>query len=304
MENILKINGLSKKYGNFKALDNINLEVHEKDIYGLIGQNGAGKTTLLKIIMGLSKQSEGNISILNSKNESEILKNRKKIGFYIGQSFFPYLNAKENIEYYRRLKGIKGKNETNRVLDIVGLKGVKKPFKAYSMGMKQRLGIASGMLGNPEVIILYEPISGLDPQDIVDIRNIILLLNREYNTTLIVSSHILKELDLVANRFGIIDHGKLIKEISHEELHDKTSSSIMMKVDDKSKTINILNKIFNIENIKIIDENRIEINERLDNTNLINKTLIENNIEVYEIFKEESSLEDYYFSLIGGGKNE
>lgn len=304
MENILKINGLSKKYGSFKALDNINLEVHEKDIYGLIGQNGAGKTTLLKIIMGLSQQSEGNISILNSKNGNEILKNRKRIGFYIGQSFFPYLNAKENIEYYRKLKGIKARNETNRVLKIVGLDGVKKPFRDYSMGMKQRLGIASAMLGNPEIIILDEPINGLDPQGIVDIRNIIKLLNEKYNTTLIVSSHILNELDLVANRFGIIDHGKLVKEISYDELHDKTSSSIMLKVDDINKTMNILGDKFNLENIKAIDENYIEINEVFNETNLINKTLIENNIEVFEICKEESTLEDYYFSLIGGGKND
>ncbi len=304
MKSILKIDGLSKKYGSFKALDNINLEVYERDIYGLIGQNGAGKTTLLKIIMGLSEKSEGNLSILNSKNEGEILKNRKKIGFYIGQSFFPYLNAKENIEYYRKLKGLKNKKETDRVLEIVGLKGVKKPFKAYSMGMKQRLGIATAMLGNPEIIVLDEPINGLDPQGIVDIRNIILLLNKECNTTLIVSSHILKELDLVANRFGIIDHGKLVKEISYEELHDKTSSSIMLKVDDLNKSIKILSEKFGITNIKLIDENRIEINEKLENTNLINKTLIENSIEVYEIYKEESTLEDYYFSLIGGGKND
>lgn len=304
MENILKINGLSKKYGNFKALDNINLEVYDKDIYGLIGQNGAGKTTLLKIIMGLSQGSEGNLSILNSKNESEILKNRKKIGFYIGQSFYPYLNAMENIEYYRKLKGIKGKKETDRVLKIVGLSGVKKPFKEYSMGMRQRLGIATAMLGNPEIVILDEPINGLDPQGIVDIRNIILLLNKEYNTTLIVSSHILNELDLVANRFGIIDHGKLVKEISHEELHDKASSSIILKVDNTNKTLNLLNEKFNINNIKTMDQNTIEINEKVEETNLINKVLNDNNIDVYEIYKEESSLEDYYFSLIRGGKNE
>ncbi|QQK08450.1 ABC transporter ATP-binding protein [Miniphocaeibacter halophilus] len=304
MENIIKINGLTKKFGNFEAVSNVNIEVKEKDIYGLIGKNGAGKTTLLRMIMGLSSPTSGNISLFGGKNEKENAINRKKIGFYIGQSFFPYLNAKENIEYHRRMKGVKGRKETRRVLEIVGLKNVNKPFKSFSMGMKQRLGLAAAMLGNPELIVLDEPINGLDPQGIVDIRNIINILNEEYNTTIIVSSHILSELDLVASKFGIIDHGKLLEEISFEELHKKTTSAIIIKVDNVEKTRNILNDKFNIENINITNHSTLIVNDNIDHLNIINKTMVENNIDVFEIYKRESSLEDYYFDLIGGKNND
>ncbi|HHX70249.1 MAG TPA: ABC transporter ATP-binding protein [Gallicola sp.] len=296
------MNGLTKKFGNFEAVSNVNIEVKEKDIYGLIGKNGAGKTTLLRMIMGLSSPTSGNISLFGGKNERENTINRRKIGFYIGQSFFPYLNAKENIEYHRKMKGVKGRKESKRVLEMVGLKNVNKPFKSFSMGMKQRLGLAAAMLGNPELIVLDEPINGLDPQGIVDIRNIIKILNEEYNTTIIVSSHILSELDLVASKFGIIDHGKLLEEISFEELHKKTTSAIIIKVDNVEKASNILNDKFNIENINITNHSTLVVNDNIDYLNVINKTIIENNVDVFEIYKRESSLEDYYFNLIGGKK--
>lgn len=304
MESILKINNLNKKYGNFYANKNININIQKNDIYGLIGRNGAGKTTLLKMIMGLSKPSSGEVLLFNGKTEKDNMKNRKKVGFYIGQSFYPYLNGKDNLKYYSKLKGINNIKEIDEILELVGLKGVTKPFKSYSMGMKQRLGLGVAMLGNPELIVLDEPINGLDPQGIVEIRKIIKYLNENNNTTLLVSSHILSELDIVANRFGIIDHGELVKEITFNELHNKKTSGVIVKVDNIEKSIKILKEKLNIEKTNTIDDTTLEVNSKSNDSNIINKVLINNNIGVFEIYKTENSLEDYYFSLVGGKKND
>ncbi|MEG1257263.1 ATP-binding cassette domain-containing protein [Clostridium sp.] len=160
---MIDLKHINKYYGDFHVTKDLNLHIKKGEIYGLIGKNGAGKTTIFKIILGLSDFSDGQLSIKNSKNYSELLTNRKKIGFFIGKNFFDYLNAKENLEYYRKLKGIEDKKEIDRVLKIVGLHTTTAKYKSFSMGMKQRLGIASAILGNPEILILDEPTNGLDP---------------------------------------------------------------------------------------------------------------------------------------------
>lgn len=180
---MLELCHVEKAYGENKVLSDVNVKVNKDEIYGLIGKNGAGKTTIFKIILGLTNYT-GDLSIKGSTNENELLESRKKIGFFIGQNFFSYLNAKDNIEYYRQVKGIKDKGEVDRVLKIVDLDGVKVPFKSFSLGMKQRLGIANAILGNPEILILDEPINGLDPQGISDVRNLIKTLNTEYKMTI------------------------------------------------------------------------------------------------------------------------
>ena len=266
MAKILETKGLTKKYGDFTALNNVSINVCSGDVYGLIGKNGAGKTTLFKLIMGLTEKNSGEIIIDNNKNVNMA---RKKIGFMIGSSFFPYFSAYQNIEYYRKLKGVKDKNETERVLKLVELWGVKKPFKAFSMGMKQRLGIANALLGKPPIIILDEPVNGLDPQGITDIRNMIKEINEKENVTFIISSHILSELDLVATKFGFIDSGVLLKELTHEELHKHTSKSSVIEIADTEKARKELEKI---------------------------------GLE-YEVKNKEITLEEYFFSLVGGGNN-
>jgi ABC-2 type transport system ATP-binding protein len=260
---MLTTHRLTKKYGSATVLSDVSIHIKKGDVYGLIGRNGAGKTTLFKLIMGLSKRTSGDISIANSKNLNAA---RSKIGFMLGQPFFPYASARQNIEFYRTTKGIRNKKETERVLRLVDLWGVKKPFRTFSMGMKQRLGIANAMLGAPPFIILDEPVNGLDPQGVADIRNMVKKINEETGTTFIISSHILAELDLVATKFGFIEQGRLLQEISYEELHEKMKTKTLLEVSDIEKSLYVLNAA---------------------------------GIDVATVGKE-GTLEEYFFNLIGG----
>ena len=268
--NMITLNDIQKSYGTHQVLKDVNLNIHRGEIYGLIGKNGAGKTTIFKIILGLSEFEHGEISIAGSKSNNDLLQARKRIGFFIGKNFFDYLDARDNLDYYRMMKGIKDKKEIDRVLELVGLQNAKGQFGGFSMGMKQRLGIAGAMLGNPEIIILDEPVNGLDPQGIVDIRNMIIDLNREYGTTIVVSSHILGELEHTANRFGIIDGGRVLKEITHDDLKMK-NNKIEISVDDYAKA---------------------------------KKVLTDNHISILKESSEYKTLEDYYFEIVGGAIND
>lgn len=290
----IKIQNVSKRYKDFYAVKEANISIEKGKIYGLVGKNGAGKTTLFKMILGLSNPTQGSISINGSTTQSGLLKERENIGFYIGPTFFENLSAKQNLEYYRILKNIKDKNEVMRVLNIVGLGNEKKKFKAYSMGMKQRLGIANALLGNPEIIILDEPINGLDPQGILEIRQLIKSLNHDFGKTLIVSSHILTELDLVADTFGIIDHGIFLKQIEKENFKDQTS--IELYTSDDLKTQEILFNKFKIE----IHKNLIKDMKQIDNKVL--SELINQNLEIKQIINTKKTLENYYFELTETGE--
>lgn len=262
---MISLNHICKKYGAHQVLQDVNLTVRQGEIYGLVGKNGAGKTTLFKIILGLTEFDEGRLSIMESQSKPALLMSRRKIGFFIGKNFFDYLNAEENLDYYRQMKKIKDKNEVGRVLRLVGLEGVNTKFGSFSMGMKQRLGIANALLGNPQILILDEPVNGLDPQGIADIRNLLIRLNREYGMTIIVSSHILGELEHTATRFGMIDHGRVLKEITREELNVR-NDTIQIQVDDYEKAKRILS---------------------------------DNHIRVLQATPAYQSLEDYYFELLG-----
>lgn len=295
---VLKTINLTKKYKDFSALNNVSINVDKGDIYGLIGKNGAGKTTLFKLIMGLSKITSGDILINDNTNLDE---SRRKIGFMIGLSFFPYLNAYQNLEHYRIMKGIKDKKEIERVLRIVDLWGVKKPFKTFSMGMKQRLGIANALLGNPEIVILDEPINGLDPDGIKEIRKMIKKINEKDKTTFIISSHILSELDLIANKFGFIDHGILVEEIKYDALHKQTSKSLIIEVDDIKKCCNIIEVKLKTQKY-IIDEKCIILNDYLDEADKVSKAIIDNGLKLYTIKKQETTLEEYFMNLVGGNE--
>lgn len=267
-EAVIRLAGIRKCYGKKEVLSDVNLTVEKGDIYGLVGKNGAGKTTIFKLILGLSATSGGSIEI-GDPGES-ISDGRKKIGFLIGTNFYMYLSGRSNITYYARMKGIKDKSEIDRVLGLVGLAGVKGNVKSYSLGMRQRLGIAAAMLGNPEILILDEPANGLDPQGIADIRNLLKKINKEQGTTIIVSSHILGELQHTAHRFGIVNNGTIVKEFTEEDLA-KEEQVIRLKVSDVGKAKEILT---------------------------------ENGIEILQEEIESQSLENVYFSLVGGGENE
>ena len=270
-ESVVRLEHVSKSYGNHAVLKDVNMLVQKGDIYGLVGRNGAGKTTIFKMILGLSERNSGVVSIAESKNEKELFKNRSKVGFLVGTKFYDYLSARENLKYYATVKGIPDKEapaEIDRVLQLVGLENVKTPFKGFSLGMQQRLGIANAILGNPELLILDEPTNGLDPQGIADVRNMIKKFRSEYGMTLIVSSHILGELEHTADRFGFVNEGTILKEITQDDLMEK-QASVEISVDDLEKA---------------------------------KKLLTEGGVKITREIHEKSTLEDFYFKLIGGNK--
>ena len=271
MEDVLKLSGVVKRYGSHEVLRGVDMQVNRGDIYGLVGKNGAGKTTIFKMILGLSEMNDGTVSLFGSTDAKSTREARQKIGFLVGAKFYGYLSAKENLEYYARVKGIpvrQIKKEIGRVLEVVGLENSKKPFKSFSLGMTQRLGIANAILGNPELLILDEPTNGLDPQGIADVRHMCKRMRDEYGMTVIVSSHILGELEHTADRFGIVNEGVIVREISQDDLKEK--------------------------------ENVIEI--AVDDLARAKQVLSENGVHILREVEERSTLEDYYFRLIGGGK--
>ena len=268
-EAVIELKNIKKQYGNHAVLKGVNMQVNKGDIYGLVGRNGAGKTTLFKMILGLSEINEGSVSILGSQTKSELYKNRNHIGFFVGTKFFSYLTARENLKYYATIKGIprrQMRQEIDRVLEIVGLQNVKKPVKTFSLGMGQRLGIANAILGNPEILILDEPTNGLDPQGIADVRHMVQRFRQELGMTVIISSHILGELENTADRFGIVNDGIVVKEITQDDLNEK-KSVVEIEVDDLEKA---------------------------------RKLLSEGGVTITREIAEKSTLEDYYFRLVGG----
>lgn len=289
---MIVIKDVSKKYKDFYAVKDVSMNLKQGEVYGLVGKNGAGKSTLFKAILGLTHVNGGSISINESSNSRQLNRAKKQIGFYMGPSFYPYLNGYDNLKYVAIMKGVKDKQEIDRVLKLVGLYGEKKPFKAYSLGMKQRLGIANALLGDPDIVLLDEPINGLDPQGILEIRNIISDLGKVHNKTVIVSSHILSELELVADRFGIIDHGILIKEFNKDQ--GEEAKRVNITTSDNQRVLELLNHLNPVIKGKVVEVNGSYIN----NDDLLN--LINNEIQIYEVVVHRENLEQQYFELTGG----
>lgn len=298
-EIILKTNNLTKKYNDFVALDNINIEINRGDIYGLIGRNGAGKTTLMKIITTLANKTSGEFILFNHA-DNDLTETKRKIGTLIeNSSFFPNLSAYDNLKYYAIQKGITNYEQINEVLELVGLiEDKNKKFKNFSLGMKQRLGIAFAILDNPDFIILDEPINGLDPIGISDLRDTFKKLNEEKNITILISSHILSELYLLANRFCIIEKGKIIKELSKEQLAIECSKCIVIKTDDVKKVAVILEQDLKTTNYKVIDNEEIRLYDYLEQIEVVNKTLVKQDVNIKQIQETGISLEDYFKSVI------
>lgn len=300
-EIVLQTNNLTKKYKDFVALDNATITIHKGDIYGLIGRNGAGKTTLMKTITTLTNKTGGSFSLFGS--EEELTESKRRIGCLIeSPAFFDNLTAYQNLKYYSIQKGIVDEKQIDKVLKTVDLyKEKNKKFKKFSLGMKQRLGIAFAILDNPDFIILDEPINGLDPIGIKEIRDTLKRLNEEEKITILISSHILSELYLIANHFCFIDKGRIIKDISKEELDLECSKCIVIKTKDVKKATVVLEKKLSTTNYKIIDNTEIRLYDYLNNSAKINKTLLSNDIEIMGIYESGISLEDYFNSLIKEG---
>lgn len=298
-EAIATANNLTKQYGSFTALENIDLTVYKGDIFGLIGRNGAGKTTLLKILSGLTESTDGDYSIF-SKTGDDLRRQRRRIGCLIEEpAFFKNMTARENLKYYCLQKGITDLSQIDKVLETVALTGTdKKKYKDFSLGMQQRLGIAFALLDSPDLVMLDEPINGIDPIGVSELRDTFFRLNRERDVTLIISSHILSELYAVANRFLIIDKGKVIKDLTKEELDEECSMCTVLRTDNAAKTATVLEGILGITEYEISDNDEVRITQQDIEPMLITKTLVENGIGVGAIFESGLSLEDYFKKLI------
>lgn len=305
MREVIKTNNLVKKYGENIVLDNISIKVNQGEIYGLVGDNGAGKTTLFRILSGQSNISDGSFELLGESSEKNIMKVRKRIGTIIeNPSFYPKMTIEENLEYYRLQRGIPGKKNIDKILKEVGLLEVKKKkFNNISLGMKQRLGLALALLGEPELLILDEPINGLDPSGIIEIRNLLLKLNREKNITIIISSHILSELYNIATCYGFLSKGKLVEELSLEQLNERCRIYLEINVTNPKKFSVLLEEKLGYKNYKIMPDGLIHLFEKDPINEEISRLAVENGIGLKSINEKSANLENYYLSLIGGVKN-
>lgn len=299
---IIETKNLTKVYGEQKSVDNLNLHVRKGRIYGLLGRNGAGKTTTMKMLLSLTKPTDGEIKIYSK----DIRGNEKKIYPRIGSliespGFYPNLTGTENLKILARLRGTPNRDAVKNALEVVGLPyNDKKLYSEYSLGMKQRLGIASAIMHEPELLILDEPINGLDPIGIAEVREFIKRLSAEQGKTILISSHILTEMALLADDIGIIDHGVLLEEESLEELEKKNSMYIHFIVSSASEASRILEHDFHTSNFHVDDDNNL----RLYDTNIavasITRKFIESNIDVSEAHTKNDTLEDYFKHVTGG----
>lgn len=301
MENVISTTLLTKKYHDYAAVNKVSLHVRKGEIYGFIGKNGAGKTTFMKMICGLASPTDGEIELFGRKG-AQLGEIRERVGNLIEiPGLYSGMTAYENINCKCIAMGIHKKGYIQEILELVGLKDVgKKKVKDFSLGMKQRLGIAMAITGEPDLLILDEPINGLDPQGIMEVRETIKRLNREKNMTIMISSHILEELYRLADTFGIIDKGSLIQEVSKEELEEKCSDYIKIKAAEAERASTVLEGM-GIKEYKIIDSNTIYVYEKLDMVSDINAELCRKECRIEAIGVVKENLENYFINVTGGG---
>ncbi|RYI26675.1 ABC transporter ATP-binding protein [Bacillus infantis] len=299
---VLTTSQLSKKYQKNMALDKVSVKIKKGSIYGFIGQNGAGKSTLIRVITGLAYPTTGTFELFGKSNERDIIEARKRIGTIIeGPALYPQMTAKENLEAHRLLKGIPGKECIGKTLKLVGLQDTgKKKAKNFSLGMKQRLGLAIALLGDPEFLILDEPINGLDPMGVVEIRELLKKLNREYGITILISSHILSELHLLATHYGIIHKGELLEQLSAKELQEKCQQYLHIKVDDPSKAATIIESRLSAPDFEVMPDGTIKLFASVDAPGKVSKMLTDEGLIIEEFMPMGEDLETYFTNRIGG----
>lgn len=306
MENtILQTKSIVKRYRHFKALDNISITLNSGHIYGFIGENGAGKTTLMRILTGLSFPTDGTYTLFGKENQGQMQDIRRRIGSIIEEpALYPEFSAYRNLELQRMLLGNPDKSVCDELLKLLDLYDVRdKKVKKFSMGMKQRLGIALTLVGKPELLILDEPINGLDPKNISVLRMLLKKLNEERGITMLISSHILTELYLLATDYIIIHKGKIIETLSHEELEAKCENYVKVCTDELPQCVTVLEKELNILDYKVIDDNTLRIYAFTDEPQMISQALMRNGIAVGELSVCRQSLEEYFFSVTGGRRD-
>lgn len=304
MEYILKTNDLVKRYGRYEALNGLTMNVPKGSIYGLVGKNGAGKTTLIRLICGLQNPTSGEYSIYGVSNkQKEIIQSRHRMGAVVETpAIYLDMTAEDNLKVQHCVLGLPSFDEIPHILKMVGLENTgKKKARNFSLGMRQRLGIAVAIVGSPDFLVLDEPTNGLDPQGIVEMREIILKLNRQHGITILISSHILDEMARLATHFGFIDNGQMIEEISASELNAACRKCIHVSVSN----IKALSKVLDDIGLEytIFPNNEADIFGELNVTELVLKLSAEN-CDVKSLYERDESLENYYINLLGGISND
>ncbi|WP_303820247.1 ATP-binding cassette domain-containing protein [Ruminococcus flavefaciens] len=304
MDYVLRTNALTKHYKDFKALNGLTMNVPKGSIYGFVGRNGAGKTTLIRMVCGIQFPTDGSFELYGVKNsDPKISETRRRMGAVVETpSILPYLSARKNLEMQYDIMGMPDYNGIDELLDLVGLKNTgSKLSKDFSLGMRQRLGIAVALCGKPDFLVLDEPINGLDPQGIIEMRELILKLNRENNITILISSHILDELSKIATHYGFINGGQIVREMSAEELENECRKCVRVKVTDTAALARVLDGI-DME-YKIIDDEQADIFASPNITKLA-FSLWEEKCEILSVSEHDENLEGFFISLVGGGSNE
>lgn len=303
MDYIIETKDLTKRYGQHLAADGVSLHIKQGEIYGFIGRNGAGKTTCMKMICGLTRPTSGSIRLFGS-SEQESAKLRSRIGSLIEEPGLYYeMTAYENLKCKCLLTGIDKKGYIEEILELVGLTYAKnRKAKAFSLGMRQRLGIALTLVGDPDILVLDEPINGLDPQGIAELRQLFIRLKEEKHLAIMISSHILEELSKLADTFGIIHDGRLLQEISHPQLMEKCSNYAEIITPQPEQVSASLEKM-GYTRFKTVDKETVQVFERLEETAGMNRQLILDGCNVVQSKIITAQLEDYYFQITGGNRN-
>ncbi|MBQ8334532.1 MAG: ATP-binding cassette domain-containing protein [Clostridia bacterium] len=304
MEYVLTTNALGKDYRQFKALNGLSMHVPKGAIYGFVGKNGAGKTTLIRLICGLQDPTSGSFTLYGIENaDKNITKSRRRMGAVVETpSIYLDMTAEDNLKQQYRILGLPSFDGISELLRLVGLENTgRKKAKNFSLGMKQRLGIALALAGDPDFLVLDEPINGLDPQGIIEIRELILRLNRERQITVLISSHILDELSRLATHYGIIDSGRMVKELSAEELEAACRKCMRMTVSDTKILARVLDGM-GVE-YKILSDAQADVYAKVNVTELT-LALAKDGCEVNGMQERDESLESFYISLVGGGRND
>ena len=304
MEYVLTTNALTKQYGHFKALDHFTMHVPKGAIYGFVGKNGAGKTTLIRLICGLQTPTEGDYTLYGVKNtDPKVVRSRRRMGAVVETpSIYMDMTAEENLKQQYLILGLPSFDSIPELLKLVGLENAgKKKARNFSLGMRQRLGIAIALAGDPDLLVLDEPTNGLDPQGIIEMRELILKLNRQRNITVIMSSHILDELARLATHYGFIDGGRMLREISAEELEAACRKCLRVEVSD----VGALTRVMDAKGIeyKVISDTKADIYAKMSITELA-VALAGENCELLGVTEKDESLESYYVNLVGGDRHD
>lgn len=299
---IINVKDLTKQYKKQTVVNHANFQIKKGSICGMVGPNGAGKTTIMKMLGGLVLPSEGSMSIFGNTDEKSWAKARERMSFMIET---PYANqnltAQQNLEKQRLQKGLPDQTRIDEVLKKVGLENVdKKKIKEFSLGMKQRFGLANALLAKPEIMVLDEPINGLDPEGIVEIRELLMKLNQQENITIMISSHILSELSLMCDDYLFIQGGNIVKHLTREELHQECRNYLHIHTDNDELALAVLQEKLQITSFDVQKDGSITLYEYVDNVAPVSRTLFENGVLPLELRNGGESLEEYYMSIVGG----